>query len=74
MNINVTITVKEVQTNKDSLQEIYDKNRDKISETYTLASWQVFSNAMEKAKVILENENVSQTEVDQALADLIDRC
>lgn len=71
VNINVTITVKEVQTNKDSLQEIYDKNRDKISETYTLASWQVFSNAMEKAKVILENENVSQTEVDQALADLM---
>ena len=71
VNVEITITVKEAQVDKDSLQEIYDKNKDKVSETYTPASWQGFSEAMEQAKNVLENESVSQEEVDQVLADLM---
>ena len=33
VNVEITITVKEAQVDKDSLQEIYDKNKDKVSET-----------------------------------------
>ena len=68
-SVDLTITVKEV--NKDALQEAYDNNKDKTSETYTPASWQVFNDAMQHAKAILDNENASQKEVDQALTTLI---
>ena len=68
-NVDLTITVKEV--NKDALQEAYDNNKDKTSETYTPASWQVFNDAMQHAKAVLDNENASQKEVDQALTTLI---
>ena len=40
-SVDLTITVKEV--NKDALQEAYNNNKDKNSETYTPASWQVFN-------------------------------
>lgn len=68
-SVDLTITVKEV--NKDALQEAYNNNKDKTSETYTPVSWQVFDEAMQHAKAVLDNENASQKEVDQALTTLI---
>ena len=68
-SVDLTITVQEV--NKDALQEVYDNHKDKTSETYTPASWQVFNDAMQQARAILDNPNAIQKEVDQALTTLI---
>lgn len=55
--------------------EILKQYTDKIEalekDDYTAKSWKPLENALEEAQKVLENENVSQSEVDQAYSDLL---
>ena len=60
----------EVIVNKEELENLYNKNKDKKQESYTEESWNIFTKAINKAKVVLENEKATQKEVDKAYSEL----
>ena len=47
-------------------------NNDFVEKDYTVDSWKAFKEALDHAKDVLQNENTTQDEVDQALASLQD--
>lgn len=55
---------------KTLLQSLYDANKDRRQGSYTDSSWQVFQNALEKAKEVLENPAATQIQIDEAKANL----
>ena len=55
---------------KVELQNLYNENKDKIEEDYTVESWINFKFALNNAKIILDNENTTQGEVDEAIKNL----
>jgi beta-galactosidase len=65
------LTMKTVVVNKIKLEEAYNLNKDKEQGNYTEESWNVFKEALEKAKVVLENEEAKQEEVDIATEGLL---
>ena len=60
----------EVLVNKSELQNLYDKNKDKEQGNYTDESWAVFTEALDNAKKILDNEEATQEEVNTAKSNL----
>ena len=52
------------------LRDYYKANKDKTSENYTEESFAAYTEALNAAAEILEKADASQTDVDQALADL----
>ncbi|MGG7143129.1 glycoside hydrolase family 2 TIM barrel-domain containing protein [Clostridium nigeriense] len=65
------LTKKTVVVNKTKLEEAYNLNKDKEQGNYTDESWNVFKEALGKAKLVLENEEVKQEEVDLITEELI---
>lgn len=57
--------------NKANLEKYYNQYKDYDSTKYTEASWAVFAAAIEKAKEVLEDPEVSQEEVDNTFTDLV---
>ena len=69
----VEVTVTEAKTaNKDALNKAYDVAKDISNEEgqYTADSWKAFSNARDAAKKVLDDKNVTQQQVDDALVAL----
>lgn len=58
------------KVNKDELNKLYTDKKDLKESDYTADSWKVFSDALANAKAILNKEDASQEEVNQALATL----
>ncbi|WP_291648285.1 discoidin domain-containing protein [Clostridium sp.] len=58
------------EVNKESLQELYNCNKDKKEENYTEDSWKVFNNALNEAKVVLDDKESTQEDVNKALYNL----
>ncbi len=52
---------------KETLQREYDLHKDKNEMDYTSETWVEFNAAFHEAKKVLDDENVTQEEVDQAL-------
>lgn len=62
---------KETQkVDKSELESLYNLNKDKNDEGYTSSSWNAFQNALKVADAILKNENATQEQIDNALANL----
>ena len=55
-----------LKPNKDLLQELINKANGLNNTNYTAKTWQVVSNALEEAKVVLDNPEASQKEVESA--------
>lgn len=55
---------------KKELLALYDVNKDKKEEEYSTSTWKVFSDVMNKVKVVLDNTQATEEEVTKALADL----
>ena len=60
----------EIKVNKDELDKLYTDKKDFKEESYTADSWKVFKDALLKAQEVLNNENATQEEVNQAYGDL----
>ncbi len=63
-------TDEEDKADKSELQKLYDKHKNDKQGSYTDASWKQFQSAMEAAKVVLDNEDASQADVDKAVDSL----
>ncbi len=61
-----------VTVSKDELNKLYTDKKDLKETDYTVDSWKAFKEALDHAKDVLQNENTTQDEVDQALASLQD--
>ncbi|MDO5813730.1 MAG: fibronectin type III domain-containing protein, partial [Bacillota bacterium] len=59
-----------LKVNKAELNKLYTDKKDLKETDYTTDSWKVFSDALANAKNILDKEDATQKEVDQALATL----
>lgn len=66
---NVHITV--FNPDFSELRVVYEANKDKLKGRYTDESWGKFVLALSNAKIILNNENAIQNEIEQALLDLV---
>lgn len=52
------------------LEELYNQNKDKKEEDYTVESWKVFKEVLEKVKVVLaDHENLTSLEVESLLKE-----
>lgn len=60
----------EIKVNKDELDKLYTDKKDFKEESYTADSWKVFKDALSKAQEVLNNENATQEEVNQAYGAL----
>ena len=61
-----------VIVDKKELSNVIETTNDFVEKDYTVDSWKVFKEALDHAKDVLQNENTTQDEVDQALASLQD--
>ena len=59
------------KVDKSELESLYNANKDKNDEGYTSSSWNTFQNALKVADAILKNENATQEQVNNALANLV---
>lgn len=57
---------------KDDLKNLYDKNKNKSKEDYLPERWSIFEEALMNAEDILDDNNVVQSDVDSAIANLRD--
>ena len=58
------------KVDKSELESLYNANKDKKNEGYTSSTWNTFQNALKVADAILKNENATQEQIDNALANL----
>ena len=61
-----------VIVDKKELSNVIETTNDFVEKDYTVDSWKAFKEALDHAKDVLQNENTTQDEVDQALASLQD--
>ena len=61
-----------VIVDKKELSNVIETTNDFVEKDYTVDSWKAFKEALDYAKDVLQNENTTQDEVDQALASLQD--
>ena len=61
-----------VIVDKKELSNVIETTNDFVGKDYTVDSWKAFKEALDHAKDVLQNENTTQDEVDQALASLQD--
>ena len=61
-----------VIVDKTELSNVIETTNDFVEKDYTVDSWKAFKEALDHAKDVLQNENTTQDEVDQALASLQD--
>lgn len=59
-----------VKVSKDELNKLYTDKKDLKETDYTADSWKTFKDALKNAQDVLQNEDATQDEVDQALASL----
>ncbi|MDR5588796.1 transglutaminase domain-containing protein [Clostridium aquiflavi] len=59
-----------IKLNKFNLQTLYNDNKDKLNGNYTDGTWAVFLNSLDEAKNILDRDNITQVDVDNAVARL----
>lgn len=58
--------------NKKELQSLYDSTLQLNAKEYTTASWKKVTNALEEAKAVLANQNVTQKDIDKVTDTLRD--
>ena len=65
-------SLKEIEkvVNKENLQKFYNENKDKEKGNYTDESWSNFVEVLESVREVLENDEVTQEEVDRAYENL----
>ena len=61
-----------VIVDKKELSNVIETTKELVEKDYTVDSWKAFKEALDHAKDVLQNENTTQDEVDQALASLQD--
>ncbi|MBW6411597.1 transglutaminase domain-containing protein [Clostridium weizhouense] len=59
-----------IKANKSNLQALYSNNKYKLKGTYTDETWRLFLNSLNQAKYILNRDDITQSDVDNALANL----
>ena len=62
------ITIEDV--NKGELEELYNANKDKIEDEYTVESWTKFKTTLDEVKAVIDNSEANQEEVDAAITKL----
>jgi hypothetical protein len=62
----------EPEANKEALQMLYEELKDKTNDNYTAASWSVFLDALAEASGVLQDEEATQQQVDDAMESLQD--
>ena len=67
---SVIIKIKEETINKVELENLYNENKDKVESDYTTESWEEFKITLYNAKVVLDNLNATQEEIDEAARNL----
>ncbi|MDU2155570.1 discoidin domain-containing protein [Clostridium sp.] len=60
----------EQEANKEELENLYNTNKDILEDKYTPESWLIFKNALDNAKLVLENEDATQEQVNEAISNL----
>ena len=70
MEVTYTIENETETVDKSELQALYDANKDKQNDNYTDGSWSAFQNALEKAASVLADDKATQSQVDEAKAEL----
>lgn len=72
-SVDFTVNVVEdpaITDEKESLQKLYDTNKEKDPLNYTKESWDKFAEALATAKSILENNNATKDEISDAKSAL----
>lgn len=64
------LTYDSLITDKSQLEEVINTNKDLDTSKYTDESVKAYLEAFNKAKEVFENEDATQTEIDQAISDL----
>ncbi|OSA99441.1 UNVERIFIED_ORG: sugar-binding protein [Clostridium botulinum] len=59
-----------VKVDKSNLTAIYNLNKDKIKGTFTDETWNTFLQSLNKAKNILDRDDVTQLDINNALSNL----
>ncbi|NFS29216.1 sugar-binding protein [Clostridium botulinum] len=59
-----------VKVDKSSLIAIYDHNKDKVKGTFTDETWNTFLQSLNQAKNILDIDNATQLDINNALSNL----
>ncbi len=68
--IDVITGTNEVEVNKEKLQQLYDANQGREQKNYTKESWNVFHSALQTAKTVLQNPQVTLEKVAAAKTSL----
>ncbi len=59
-----------VKVDKSNLTAIYNHNKDKVKGTFTDETWNTFLQSLNKAKNILDRDDVTQLDINNALSNL----
>ncbi|GAA0076062.1 hypothetical protein UT300005_04400 [Clostridium sp. CTA-5] len=59
-----------IKPNKSNLQALYSNNKYKLKDNYTDETWNLFINSLNQAKDILDRDDITQSDIDNALANL----
>lgn len=62
--------IKEIKVDKTALITLYENSSKLIESDYTAESWSTFKDSFIKAKIVIDNIEATQVEVDTALANL----
>lgn len=65
-----TALIKVIKVNKQDLLELYKRYENKQNDNYTSITWQGFRNALKVAKMIIDNQDATQQQIDNALLQL----
>ncbi len=67
---NALEKVDETVVDKSKLEETYNQYKNLKKDDYTQDSWQVFENALNNVKTVLDDKNVTEDQANKALAQL----
>ena len=64
------VLAEEPVVNKDLLQSLYNAHKDKVNDGYTAETWGIFQTALSDALNVLNDDQATQEQVDEAWEDL----
>ena len=61
---------KSINIDKSTLEDLYNLNKDKVNDRYTVDSWNILQSTLEKSNTIINDKNATKEDVENALAGL----
>ncbi|NFO05690.1 hypothetical protein FDB23_16930, partial [Clostridium botulinum] len=59
-----------IKVDKSNLIAVYNHNKDKVKGTFTNETWNTFLQSLNKAKNILDRDDITQLDINNALSNL----